>query len=686
MLVAAASYGLGAAAYALLAAAWFLTHRHLVSNAFRLDIPAAATALWAALEALRTLFQTGRELVALAELFRDMAWIWFLWRNIRELRGNDPNSTSLGTLGHGLSYLGVSALIVQALTLLVPQAKLIYLSYAVFPTLMAIAGMVLVEQLYRNAIPQDRWSLKFLCLALGGMFTFDFYLYSEAMLFSAYSPDIWAARGAVNAMLVPLLWISARRRPAESWPVVISHRMAFHTIVMLGAGIYLILMAAAGYYIRIVGGDWGNVLQAVFLFGAGVLLLVVFFSGAARARVRVFLSKHFFRYRYDYREEWLRFTSMLTEGDPGSQVYERSLQAMARLVDSPQAALWLSQDEGPFRRVAHWNWSHLDGQVPANHPLLGFLENRQWVLDMNDYRTQQDAFEDISPPSWLVDQEETWLVVPLLWHEKLMGFMVLAHSLGKASFNWEMSDLLKTAARQAAAHLAQARAAEALTVARQFESFNRASAFVVHDIKNLVAQLSLLLANAAKHKHKPEFQEDMLATIESSVARMNRMLLKLREAPDASATGIVDLAGMLDEVIRSKNAFSLQPSLEILDSDLNVKGDRERLVRVIGHIVQNAIEATPYTGQVGVKLLRQDELAVITVTDTGTGMDDNFIRERLFRPFASTKGTGMGIGAYESRAYVQELGGDIQVVSQPGQGTRFTIRLPLLSLNEAETA
>jgi len=686
MLVAAASYGLGAAAYALLAAAWFLTHRHLVSNAFRLDIPAAATALWAALEALRTLFQTGRELVALAELFRDMAWIWFLWRNIRELRGNDPNSTSLGTLGHGLSYLGVSALIVQALTLLVPQAKFIYLSYAVFPTLMAIAGMVLVEQLYRNAIPQDRWSLKFLCLALGGMFTFDFYLYSEAMLFSAYSPDIWAARGAVNAMLVPLLWISARRRPAESWPVVISHRMAFHTIVMLGAGIYLILMAAAGYYIRIVGGDWGNVLQAVFLFGAGVLLLVVFFSGAARARVRVFLSKHFFRYRYDYREEWLRFTSMLTEGDPGSQVYERSLQAMARLVDSPQAALWLSQDEGPFRRVAHWNWSHLDGQVPANHPLLGFLENRQWVLDMNDYRTQQDAFEDISPPSWLVDQEETWLVVPLLWHEKLMGFMVLAHSLGKASFNWEMSDLLKTAARQAAAHLAQARAAEALTVARQFESFNRASAFVVHDIKNLVAQLSLLLANAAKHKHKPEFQEDMLATIESSVARMNRMLLKLREAPDASATGIVDLAGMLDEVIRSKNAFSLQPSLEILDSGLNVKGDRERLVRVIGHIVQNAIEATPYTGQVGVKLLRQDELAVITVTDTGTGMDDNFIRDRLFRPFASTKGTGMGIGAYESRAYVQELGGDIQVVSQPGQGTRFTIRLPLLSLNEAETA
>jgi putative PEP-CTERM system histidine kinase len=641
--------------------------------------------LWAALEALRTLLQAGRELVALVELFRDLAWLWFLWRSIRELRGNVPASPGLTSLARSLMLLGIAALIAQGLALVYPQTTLIYLTYAVFPTLLAIAGMVLVEQLYRNALPQDRWSLKFLCLALGGMFAFDFYLYSEAMLFSAYSPDIWAARGAVNALLVPLIWISARRRPAESWPVVISHRMAFHTIVLLGAGIYLMLMAAAGYYIRIVGGDWGNVLQAVFLFGAGVLLLVVFFSGAARARVRVFLSKHFFRYRYDYREEWLRFTSLLTEGDPGSLVYERSLQAMARLVESPQAALWLRQDDGVYRRTAQWNWSDLDGQLAADHPLLGFMERRQWVLDMNDYREQEDIFEDTVPPVWLTDREDTWLIVPLLWHEKLMGFMVLAQSLGNASFNWEMSDLLKTAARQATAHLAQARAAEALTVARQFESFNRASAFVVHDIKNLVAQLSLLLANAAKHKHKPEFQDDMLATIESSVARMNRMLVKLRDAPDASAVAVVDLADLLAEVIRSKSAFSLKPSLDIQAESLQVKGDRERLVRVIGHIVQNAIEATPYTGQVGVKLARQDEWAVITVMDNGSGMDEAFIRERLFRPFASTKGTGMGIGAYESRAYVQELGGDILVTSLPGKGTVFTIRLPLMPVDEVQT-
>jgi putative PEP-CTERM system histidine kinase len=245
--------------------------------------------------------------------------------------------------------------------------------------------------------------------------------------------------------------------------------------------------------------------------------------------------------------------------------------------------------------------------------------------------------------------------------------------------DWEINDLLKTAARQAAAHLAQAQAAEALTVARQFESFNRAAAFVVHDIKNLVAQLSLLLANAEKHKHKPAFQEDMLATIESSVARMNRMLIKLSDEPGASDKSTVDLGVILNEVMQSKSAYSLKPELHIEAQGMRVKAEREKLVRVVGHLVQNAIEATPYTGKVSVTLARADAWAVLKVEDTGAGMDADFIRERLFRPFASTKGTGMGIGAYECKEYVQELNGTIQVASIPGRGTQFSVRLPLIT-------
>ncbi len=674
MLVASVSYGLSAVAFAVLA----LACQRSGNKELRLQYPAAITSIWALFAAGQAWLNVGQELVALLEMGRNLAWLWFLWQGVKRLRGNDTfDSPGLTGLGQGLVLLGTVALAAQGAALLWPVRLTGLLAYVLIPNLMAVFGMVLVEQFYRNTRPQERWGIKFLCLALGGMFAYDFYLYSEAMLFTGVSPDTWAARGAINTLLAPLLWISLRRRP-ENLPLAISHRMAFHSVALVGAGIYLMLMAAAGYYLRIVGGDWGTVLQTVFLFGAIALLLATVFSGVARARLRVFLSKHFFHYRYDYREEWLRFTALLTAGDPGARVHERSLEAMAGLVESPAAALWMKQDDGHFRRTAHWNWSELNGQFASNHPFARFLETSHWVLDLHECEDQPELLGGAPPPAWLSGDPQAWLVIPLFWHDSLLGIMVLADSLGMVSFDWEVSDLLKTAAGQATAHLAQARAAEALTVARQFESFNRAAAFVVHDIKNLVAQLSLLLANAQRHKHKPEFQEDMLATIESSVARMNRMLIKLRDKPDAASSSEVVLVDLLDEVILSKGAFSLKPTLHILAPELRVRAEREKLTRVVGHIVQNAIEATPYTGKVGVTLKRGDNWAEIVVEDTGTGMDDTFIRERLFRPFDSTKGTGMGIGAYECKSYIQELGGDITVESNPGLGSRFTLRFPLL--------
>ena len=673
MQVACASYGLGAAAFAALA----LAGDRSASRTLRLRLPAALSAVWAAFAALHAWLVVGQELLALLELARNMAWLWLFWRGLTALRDGDHfDSPGLTGMGQGLSLLGVSALLAQGAALLWPGGMTSLLAYVLLPNITAIFGMVLVEQFYRNTPPKERWSIKFLCLALGGMFAYDFYLYSEAMLFSRISADTWTARGAVNALLVPLLWISLQRSP-ESRPMGISHRMAFHSVALGGSGIYLMLMAAAGYYLRIVGGTWGSLLQTVFLFGAIALLLVIVFSGVARAHLRVFLSKNFFHYRYDYREEWLHFTDLLTAGDPGSQVYERSLEAMAGLVDSPAAALWMKQNDGYFRRCAHWNWSDMNGHFATDHPFARFLESSRWILDLHECEDQPEYLGDATPPPWLAGEARAWLVIPLFWHESLLGVMVLADSRGGVVFDWEISDLLKTASRQATAHLAQARAAEALTVARQFESFNRAAAFVVHDIKNLVAQLSLLLANAERHKHKPEFQEDMLATIESSLARMNRMLIKLHDKPDVRGSGEIALDELLQDVIESNSAFSLKPTLSIHAQGIRVSADREKLTRILGHLVQNAIEATPYTGKVSVTLDRSDHWAEIVVADTGAGMDDSFIRERLFRPFDSTKGTGMGIGAYECKSYVQELGGDIAVESRLGQGSRFTLRFPL---------
>lgn len=224
------------------------------------------------------------------------------------------------------------------------------------------------------------------------------------------------------------------------------------------------------------------------------------------------------------------------------------------------------------------------------------------------------------------------------------------------------------------------RAVEELVQARQFESFNRMSAFVVHDLKNLVAQLSLMLGNAAKHRHNPEFQADMLETVENVVGRMQGLLLQLRVGtrPIEQAAPL-PLADALRAAVASKSGARVQPELDVDPglADAEVVAHRDRLERVVGHLVQNAIEATPAGGSVRVSARRDGEHAVVEVADTGRGMSREFVERELFRPFTSTKAHGMGIGAFESREYVREIGGTLSVSSAEGRGTTFTLRLPM---------
>ena len=139
---------------------------------------------------------------------------------------------------------------------------------------------------------------------------------------------------------------------------------------------------------------------------------------------------------------------------------------------------------------------------------------------------------------------------------------------------------------------------------------------------------------------------------------------------------------LLKQAIAVKSAADPKPELEIIDADLMVFANPARLERVLGHVIQNAVEATPKDGRVSVRLLKWRDEVVVECTDTGTGMDEEFIRERLFKPFESTKSAGMGIGVFESREYIQELGGRIEVQSQKPGGTTFRIILPLLSRDE----
>ncbi len=548
----------------------------------------------------------------------------------------------------------------------------------------AVFGLVLIEQLFRNTESDSRWHIKPLVIGLVGVCGFDLYFHSITLLFNRIDVDIFTVRGLANTLVLPLIVLTLLRRRTHHLRLAFSQTAAFQTTSLAIAGIYLLIASVAGYYMRYLGGSWGGALQVAVLFAALLLLMVFMFSGAMRARIRVLVGKHFFRYRYDYREEWLKFTCTLSAGENAQQGGRQVIRGLADMVESPAGTLWLRDAEGAkFSQIARWNMPACAASESAFSSLLNFLESSGTVLDLEDYRHRAEQYRNLALPAWLSETPNAWLVVPLGLSSGIVGFVVLATSRAPIDIDWEVNDLLATASRQAAAFLAQIQATEALLDARKFEAFNRMSAFVVHDLKNIVTQLSLMVRNAERHADNPEFQRDMLETVSHAVERMKQLTLQLREGSTPGAGNIgVDLEAIAHRIAKSKEQQS--PPVDVrIRSAVIARGHGERIERVIGHLVQNALDATPHDGQVWIDIGREGSMATVEVGDTGCGMSPEFVRERLFKPFQTTKEGGMGIGAYESRQYVQELGGDIRVESQENAGARFFVKLPLLEISRA---
>ena len=671
-----ASYALGFVAWLVLGGLLLTGWRGRMQGGLLL-VAVLTTLLWCGLHAGWAGWGIPSARVVLAaEPLHLLVWVIFLHGLLNRAQKRIGLVTSLIYVLS--AALMLAPLIIPNITGLLPQdyatTKYYFLGYV----LLSIGGLFLVENLYRNTRPEQRWGIKFLCLGIGGMFAYDFFMFAQALLFNQLDMNLWAARGAVFMLVVPLIGISVARNPDWSVDVFISRDAAAHTATLLFAGFYLLFMAAAGYYIREYGGDWGIVVQTVFLFGAGVVLAALLFSGQLRARIKVFLSKHFFRHRYDYREQWLNFTNALSLCKQETLPYECVVRAIADVVDSSGGLLWLHRKDGSYEQTAHWGVSGGEAQtLPADSTLARFLKEREWVINLDEYQDNPEVYSYLNLPDWIIDLPHAWLIVPLLDQDVLLGFMVITRPRAQVPFNWELRDLVKTMACQAASHLAQLEAMQALAEARQFEGFHRLSAFVLHDIKNLIAQQSLLIGAAAEHKHKPEFIDDAVEIMEHSVTKMQRLMQLLRTGLSGSKPVMTNIVAIVKTAVTNCTGGRPVPDFDCEQEEIWITMDGDRMTSVIENLIQNAQDATMDDGTVKVRLDCKAGKVAILVEDSGCGMDAAFVRDHLFQPFYTTKGdTGMGIGAYECKEYVSSLGGEIRIESEPGAGTRMHIILP----------
>ncbi len=541
----------------------------------------------------------------------------------------------------------------------------------------SVFGLALTELLYFRTAANRRWAIKPLVIGLAGMFVLDLVIYSAAILIRQIDPSLWAARGIAHALAIIFVAIATARNASWTIDVHVSRDLVFRSTAILVAGAYILLVAGAGYWVHYFGGDWGGTLLVAFIFAALLGLAAVLLSGSMRARLRVYIAKNLYSYRYEYRKEWLKFTNQLGNHEPGETLYQQVVRAMADLVESNGGSIWLNFGT-TYAQVGSLNVPELQETEAASSGLVTFLARTGWVIQMDEYSRSPERYPGLQLPSWLSAQKDAWLVVPLPTGTELLGFVVLIRPRTHIDINWEVRDLLKTASRQASTFLAQLRAKESLMESEKFNAFNRMSAFVVHDLKNLVAQLVLLLKNAERHRDNPDFQRDMLETVENVVGRMNQLMLQLRTGTTPmDKPRPVNINEVLEHIVRAKGLYdaSIDGAPE---QPLRALAHEDRIERVIGHIVQNAIEASDSEpGRVKLAATRDERYAIVEVADQGSGMTAEFIREKLFRPFQTTKTNGMGIGMYESFQYLNAIGGRIVVESEPQCGTRFRVYIPL---------
>ncbi|QNA85032.1 PEP-CTERM system histidine kinase PrsK [Sphingomonas sp. So64.6b] len=645
----------------------------------------AATALWA----LAVAGIDPRDVTArVAESLRNLSWLGFMFALVRR----DPDAPHGGAV---ITVYGVVVLIVLAgiglavAEATLPPADIASASLAsvrlLLRMMVAVSALVLVHHLYSAVAPRARGGIRLVVIALAAMWCIDLAIHAVAYLTKSWGVELVATRGVAMTLLAPLFALAVMRN--GDWTLKLSRTVAWQSLSLVATILWLVIMVLITSLIAAFGGAYVRIAQTAFVLGSAATTLTLVSSPWLKGWAKVKLAKHLFNHRYDYRAEWARFTETLGKPEGAAPLDERIVKAVADLTDSP-AGLLLVPDGTGLGIGAAWQWDRDGLPVAGGDDVLArYLVASGRIVELDMIRNDAAAgAEAASVPQWMLDTNTAWALVPLVHLDRLQGAILLARPALDRALDWEDFDLLRIAGRQAASYLAEARAQEALADVERFDEFNRRFAFILHDIKNLVSQLTLVARNAERHADNPEFRADMVATLKDSAGRMNDLLARLSQHHSARAEELrpVELMPLVERVAARRRAQ--HPVAVIGGGEALAQTDPARLEQLLGHLLQNAIEASPFAEPVTIAVSADAGQVVIDVIDRGCGMSPAFIRDKLFKPFVSSKAGGFGIGAFEARQLAQAMGGGVAVTSREGEGTRFRVTLPRVRTDTMERA
>ena len=637
-----------------------------------------------------TLWSDVGPLILAAEVLKELGWLGYFLGTTRSLKQYDEVRRRIRIFSACLLFLLVArtALILGAMSAGAYQGSFSQLLLAA-EWIYALTGIFFAHYLYRSTVTSGGTGFRLITVMLGASWAYSLNVFTLLLLGYREGLMLSSFEGIVSLLLVPVFALAARRK--ENWRVALSRQATTQSLLLIALGTYFVIISTASRTI-----DWASYHTGAF---PGELIVSILVTGLVfglgvlprfRALLKAFLVRNLFEHRYDYRSEWLRFSSTMGEDkSPGQSVEERAIRSMADVTESVGGALLTLDGASRVSIAATLDWpaQTLFGRALRADPVwIGDLALSGRVITLDEVRARSEGSRgDANVPDWLVGERHAWALVPLVRADQLVAMVVLGRPRFERELDWEDFDLLKVIAEQVAVHLADARSQMELEEARHFEEFNRRFAFIIHDIKNVVSQLSLVSRNAVEHGSNPKFQASMALTLDNATSKMSTLLARLssqRVQIDRPLTDVRPSVLLWQLAGRDECIGRVTVSVE---RECIIRADEEQLLEALGHLLSNALDASDPQEMVLLSLTASDQNAVIGVKDHGCGMSAQFIQTDLFKAFASTKPNGFGIGAAEARALIDAMGGDLDVNSAEGQGTHFIIKFPIQSPEHDES-
>jgi len=571
---------------------------------------------------------------------------------------------------------------------LIRTDSVVFLPYSLFfftDMLLLVAMLFMawrLENFWRCLSSKQRWEYKYLviggylvCGALGWTASYRFMYHQLVIhhfwLLAALLMSGWA-----------LMFYATVRHQLLNRKIYISRKVVYSFIAPLVFGFYLVILGLVVFAMRLLGWEFPFVIKWLLLIIGLVVLTVIAFSVKLRHQIKFFISTNFYVNKYEYRDEWLAFSRRLQGVLTETEVVKALYNVLSDSLYTLNVCIWLGDDKQGYRLAISGEDTDIrpDGAyyLAPDDPLIVYLQNHKHYYRIEDKKAGFAGVPGIEQ-RLLVTELNLVLFMPLTIGEQMLGLISLGPEYTGGKYGTDDFDLLTALGTQTASALLAVRMAEKLALAREQKAVDNMSAFILHDVKNAAGMLSLIRQNAPDYMNDPEFQQDMLETIDDALKRMGKVQTGLKTLKGEITPTLKDedlgeiLSQSVDQLEKRLPGLSITLHCE---AQITIETDADLLSTILENLLLNALEAGGDGTKVNIKSHRDDHSKVIIdVSDNGPGLPSELLPDAVFEPFKTTKSKGSGIGLWQVKRIVASLNGIITAANCQHGGAQFCVCL-----------